>query len=95
MWKDYFVNSTILGIDINPECKNYKEESVFVEIGSQTNEYFLSKISEEYGPFDLIIDDGSHINYDVITKIDCFDTKIASLQLQLLDKIILFLLWMQ
>ena len=67
MWKDYFVNSTILGIDINPECKNYKEERVFVEIGSQTNEYFLSKISEEYGPFDLIIDDGSHINYDVIT----------------------------
>ena len=67
MWKDYFINSTILGIDIRPECKNYEEERIFVEIGDQTNEHFLSEVSEKYGPFDLIIDDGSHMNYDVIT----------------------------
>lgn len=65
-WKNYFYRSQILGIDINPECKKYQEENVFVEIGSQADSVFLKDIMRQYGPFDMILDDGSHMNEHVI-----------------------------
>ena len=85
MWKDYFINSTILGIDIRPECKNYEEERIFVEIGDQTNEHFLSEVSEKYGPFDLIIDDGSHMNYDVITTFNIMFNNVLNKGLYIIE----------
>lgn len=65
-WKDYFYRSNILGIDITPECKQYEEPRITVEIGSQADSVFLSNISQQYGPFDMILDDGSHMNSHVI-----------------------------
>jgi hypothetical protein len=66
MWKEYFFNSHIVGIDINPECKQYEEERISVEIGSQIDGDFLLRLSQQYGPFDMILDDGSHLNEHVI-----------------------------
>jgi hypothetical protein len=65
-WKDYYYRSNILGIDINPDCKKYEEDRIFIEIGSQDDDKFLNQISNEYGPFDFILDDGSHLNEHVI-----------------------------
>ena len=78
MWKDYFYNSNIIGIDINPDCGVYVEDRISIEIGSQTDIEFLSKVSEKHGPFDLIVDDGSHMNSDVITTFDFMFDKIKS-----------------
>ena len=58
-WKEYYYRSNIVGIDINPDCKKYEEERVSVEIGSQADGSFLNQVKEKYGPFDLILDDGS------------------------------------
>lgn len=65
-WKDYFYRSKILGIDIDPSCIKHTEDRIIVEIGSQTDEGFLKGMKLLYGPFDMILDDGSHINSDVI-----------------------------
>lgn len=65
-WKDFYYNSDILGIDINPDCKQYEEGRIKVEIGSQFDSEFLKQIKTQYGPFDMILDDGSHINEHVI-----------------------------
>jgi hypothetical protein len=65
-WKEYFYRSHILGIDINPDCKKYEESRISVEIGSQADGAFLSKTWQQYGPFDMILDDGSHMNEHVI-----------------------------
>lgn len=67
-WKDYYYKSNIVGIDINPECKQYedKENNILVEIGSQDDNVFLLNIMRQYGPFDMILDDGSHMNEHVI-----------------------------
>jgi hypothetical protein len=65
-WKEYFYRSTILGIDINPDCKKYEEPRISVEIGSQDDGAFLSRTWQQYGPFDMILDDGSHMNEHVI-----------------------------
>lgn len=66
MWKKYFYNSTIIGIDILEICKQYEKDNVFIEIGSQNDKEFLNNISKKYNGFDLIIDDGSHFGKDII-----------------------------
>lgn len=61
LWKKYFGEKcNIVGVDINPECK-FEEEQIKVEIGDQSDLTFLKFIVDKYGPFDIIIDDGSHI----------------------------------
>jgi hypothetical protein len=63
MWKKYFhPESTIVGIDIDKSCKDHElaDESVFVRIGSQDDPDFLARVNDEFGPFDIILDDGSH-----------------------------------
>jgi hypothetical protein len=68
MWKQYFgPDSEILGIDIHEEFK-FAEDQITVEIGDQSDEIFLKRICEEHGPFDIIIDDGSHIQSDVLNS---------------------------
>lgn len=68
MWKEFYPNSTIIGIDIAPSSKQYEKinENIFVEIGSQDDSEFLNQIVEKYKEFDLIIDDGSHQQHHVI-----------------------------
>lgn len=62
MWEKWFFNSTITGIDINSTCKRFKSPRINVEIGSQADEKFLYEVNTLHGPFDFIIDDGSHQN---------------------------------
>ena len=59
-------DSLIIGIDIDPNCK-YLEGKVanHIIIGSQVDDTALSKVSE-YGPFDIVIDDGSHIQQHML-----------------------------
>ncbi|MFT9435621.1 MAG: hypothetical protein ABF592_03480, partial [Acetobacter syzygii] len=64
LWKNFFGEGCfILGIDLNEQCLKYQspDENIFVEIGDQSNKEFLKHIVDRYGPFDIIIDDGSHI----------------------------------
>jgi hypothetical protein len=65
-WRDYYYRSHITGIDINPDCKKYSGERISVEIGSQADNVFLNEIMREYGKFDMILDDGSHMNSHMI-----------------------------
>ena len=65
-WKEYFYRSKITGVDINPNCKQYEEDNISIEIGSQADNVFLLDVMREHGPFDMILDDGSHMNSHVI-----------------------------
>lgn len=64
MWKEYFENSTIFGID-TADCERFREDRIVPILGSQNDLGFLQKLNSEYGPFDIIIDDGSHFNDDM------------------------------
>lgn len=61
-------DSKLFGLDINPQCKELEvkglKASIF--IGSQTDDTILREIVAHAGSFDLIIDDGSHIQADMI-----------------------------
>lgn len=61
MWKKYLGPfATIIGIDINPDCKKYEDEQCKVRIGEQGDPGFLGEIVEEFGSPDIVLDDGSH-----------------------------------
>lgn len=61
MWRRFFgPMATIVGIDINPECKAVEEEGIHVRIGDQGDAAFLQSLIDEFGPFDIVLDDGSH-----------------------------------
>jgi hypothetical protein len=61
MWKKYFgENAQIIGIDIEPNCKNFEEKNIDIHIGSQSDTVFLKSVVEKYKKFDIILDDGGH-----------------------------------
>jgi len=69
MWRRYLhADSVIVGLDIDPSCARFDDPSMrtHVRIGDQSNVDFLRRVVEEFGPFDVIIDDGSHINSHMI-----------------------------
>ncbi len=65
MWKQYFPNSMIYGMDI-VDKRALEEDRIKIFQGSQDDEVFLKKVVAETGKFDIIIDDGSHRNDHVI-----------------------------
>ena len=70
MWKSYFRNAQIYGIDIDPRCKSFEEERIQIEIGSQDDVEFLDSCFGKDTKFDVIIDDGSHINSMTIASFE-------------------------
>lgn len=69
MWKNYFgKNSLIVGIDIDTRCLNYAGDNIHIEMIDQNNKADIEKLISKYNNFDLIIDDGSHINEDMINS---------------------------
>ncbi len=61
MWKNYFSSdSTIVGIDINPDCKKFEKDNIKTYIGNQTDVNFLSSVIKDIDKPDIIIDDGGH-----------------------------------
>ena len=72
LWRKYFHHpeTVVVGIDIDPECVRFAApaERRHVRIGSQADPEFLRSVVSEFGPFDLIIDDGSHHSSHMIAS---------------------------
>jgi hypothetical protein len=72
LWKRYFTHpdTIIVGIDIQPGCIQFDApaDGIRVRIGSQADGAFLKRVVQEFGPFDLIIDDGSHQSSHIIAS---------------------------
>lgn len=61
MWRDYFgPQATIVGVDVNPDCKKYSESRIEIVIGDQGDRAFLRSLSDRYPDFAILIDDGGH-----------------------------------
>jgi tetratricopeptide (TPR) repeat protein len=64
IWKQYFTKAKLIGVDINPACRRFEDDRVKIEIGSQDDPAFLSRIVSECKPT-IIIDDGSHLAHHI------------------------------
>jgi hypothetical protein len=61
MWKHYFgPDARIVGVDINPACKELVDDQIEIVIGDQEDRVFLADLRERLGPVDIVIDDGGH-----------------------------------
>ena len=64
VWKEYFnKDSKIVGLDIDPSKIKMSNDNIQIFIGSQNDIATINRIKENYPDgFDIIIDDGSHLN---------------------------------
>ena len=67
MWADYFPLGRIVGIDIAEKSLEL-DSRVTVLRGSQADELFLLNVVVGHGPFDIVIDDGSHVPQHVVAS---------------------------
>jgi methyltransferase family protein len=61
-WEDYLPNATIYAVDIRPTAVEHASDRTAVLIGDASDETVLAQL-RSLGPFDIIIDDGSHFQH--------------------------------
>ena len=66
IWREFFPNANICALDIIK--KDFSINGVEFFFGDQSNHNFLKTITDKYKFFDIIIDDGSHISEQVISR---------------------------
>ena len=69
MWKKYFPKGIITGIDIYPK-DSLAEDRIRIYKGDQYDATFILAVAKREGPFDIIIDDGSHIQFHIIKSFE-------------------------
>lgn len=74
-WQEFFPNAKIYGLDID-DCTKHNNDRIKVIVGDQTNISDLERISNNVDFFDIIIDDGSHINKDIIFSFNYLFNKL-------------------
>jgi hypothetical protein len=78
MWKRYFgPHARIIGIDINPHCKQFEEDQIEVWVGPQQDTQLLQSVIDEVGAPDIVLDDGSHVMSHIRETFDFLYPRIA------------------
>jgi hypothetical protein len=79
MWKRHLgPHARIVGVDIVPECRAFEEDQISIRIGAQSDTGFLQGLLDEFGPFDVVLDDGSHRMADVTATFGFLYPRIAT-----------------
>lgn len=61
MWREYFgAGARVVGIDIDPRCRQFEDEATTILIGDQSDRRFLGEVRERVPHIDILIDDGGH-----------------------------------
>jgi len=76
-WAEYYPNSKVTGVDILESCRVYSTPQIKIEIGSQNDPTFLNDLIKKNPEFDIILDDGSHLQSDMIFS---FETLFGSVK---------------
>ncbi|MFF4923412.1 hypothetical protein ACFY4B_22760 [Kitasatospora sp. NPDC001261] len=64
MWQRYFPAGLVLGLDIVPK-PGVRGPRIATAVGDQGDPGLLDDLGRRFGPFDIVIDDGSHLNAHV------------------------------
>ncbi len=66
-------DARIVGLDIDPACAALRREGREIHIGDQSDTTLLAKVAAESGPFDIVIDDGSHVaDHQIVSFFNLF-----------------------
>jgi hypothetical protein len=62
LWWKYFPNlKKVVGVDIFGACRCWARDGVAIYIGDASDREFMEGVCKTEGPFDVVIDDGSHM----------------------------------
>ena len=71
MWHDYFGAGTrVVGIDIDPRCRQFEDASTTILIGDQADRSFLAEVRKAVPHIDILIDDGGHTMQQQIATLE-------------------------
>lgn len=70
MWQKYFINAKVYGLDI-VDGSRYDNERVKTFIGDQSKREDLTRVINEIGDVDILIEDGSHLMSDQQISFGC------------------------
>lgn len=93
LWQNYFGPALLqwTGIDIDPRCQalnqSIRDGRHQVCIGSQADAAFLHQVGEQRGPFDIVIDDGSHHSTHIISAFEELISHVSSHGLYIIEDI--------
>lgn len=77
MWKRYFHRGLVFGMDVFD--KSFLDQQRLCTVrADQSKPEELAAVDDKYGPFDIIIDDGSHINGHVRTSLETLFPRLRS-----------------
>ena len=77
MWQRFLgPMATLVGIDIDPYCKDHEGDNIFVRIGDQSDKSFLQSVIQEFGNPDIVIDDGSHVMSHILATFEYFYSRL-------------------
>ena len=78
MWHDYFgPGCRVIGIDIDPRCRQFAAADTEIMIGDQNDRQFLASVRERVPHIDILIDDGGH---GMTQQITTFEALYPSIQ---------------
>jgi hypothetical protein len=69
LWEEYFPNGVVIGADIDPTVKFHSTPRILTEVIDQSNLEDLVQLGVKHGPFNIIIEDGSHLWEHQITTL--------------------------
>lgn len=82
LWLRYFLHGMIHGVDINPaaisNAELLKNSRVHLHLKDQSNIYQMIELAREHGPFDIVIDDGSHLITHILASLKCLWPHVKS-----------------
>ncbi|WP_280319186.1 class I SAM-dependent methyltransferase [Nocardia wallacei] len=67
LWKAYFPRAIVTGVDVFAK-RGVDQPRIRTVRGDQNDPAFLTTLAAEHGPFDIVIDDGSHVNEHILTS---------------------------
>lgn len=76
MWAEYFASGHVFGLDVAEKRLDLGARVTVLE-GSQADTAFLTGVGRQHGPFDIVIDDGSHVPAHIVTSFDALFPHLA------------------
>jgi len=71
MWHAYFGDEAhVYGVDIEPACRSYENDSTKIFIGDQADPRFWEEVVRQVPKLDVVIDDGGHQSFQQIATLE-------------------------
>lgn len=86
MWADYFPQGRIVGIDIAEKRLDLGPRIAILR-GAQDDPAFLARVVAEHGPFDIVVDDGSHRPRHVVASFAALFPTLADRGLYVIEDV--------